>query len=114
MPRIGHLKLARKIFGCLKKYSVKGYVINLTPLQLDLIYQQVELKLDFGTQYSYFEEKLDPRHDKVTGRCITGMLSAVGLTPVTWSSKWQAAVQASTFAAEFTALKKMVEEAAAL
>eukprot|EP00957_Ditylum_brightwellii_P084522 6426674-Ditylum_brightwellii.AAC.1 len=34
----------------------------------------------------------------------------VGSTPVTWSSKLQAAVQTSTFGAEFTALKKAVEE----
>eukprot|EP00957_Ditylum_brightwellii_P165922 12633497-Ditylum_brightwellii.AAC.1 len=116
MARVGHLKLARKIFGYLKKYPKRGY--------------KVDLKLDFGTQYSYFEEELDPRfpeplleeldlhifcdadheHDKVTGRSITGITLVVGSTPVTWSSKQQAAVQTSTFGAEFTALKKAVEE----
>jgi hypothetical protein len=130
MPSVGHLKLARKSFGYLKKYPKRGYVINPTLLQLDLDYQKVDLKLDFGTQYSYFEEELDPRfpeplldeldlhvfcdadhgHDKVTGRSITGIMSVVGSTPVTWSSKRQAAVQTSTFGAEFTALKKAVEE----
>eukprot|EP00957_Ditylum_brightwellii_P029302 2214856-Ditylum_brightwellii.AAC.1 len=119
MPRVGHLKLARKVFGYLKKYPKRGYVINTTLLQLDLDYQKVDLKLDFGTQYSYFEEELDPRfpellleesdlhvfcdadhgHDKATGRSITGIMSVVGSTPMTWSSKWQAAVQTSTFGA---------------
>eukprot|EP00957_Ditylum_brightwellii_P200005 15247066-Ditylum_brightwellii.AAC.1 len=61
MPRVGHLKLARNIFGYLKKYPKRGYVISPTLLQLDLDYQKADLKLDFGTQYSYFEEELDPR-----------------------------------------------------
>ena len=101
---------------------------------MDLDYQKVDLKLDFGTQYSYFEEELDPRfpeplleeldlhvfrdadhgHDKVTGRSITGIIYVVGSTPVTWSSKQQAAVQTSTFGAKFTALKKAVEEVTTL
>ena len=52
----------------------------------------------------------DHGHDKVTGRSITGIMSVVGSTSVTWSSKQQVAVQTSTFGAEFTALKKAVEE----
>eukprot|EP00957_Ditylum_brightwellii_P097229 7405036-Ditylum_brightwellii.AAC.1 len=61
MLRVGHLKLARKIFGNLKKYSKIGYMINPILLQMDLDYQKVDLKLDFGTQCSYFKEELDPR-----------------------------------------------------
>eukprot|EP00957_Ditylum_brightwellii_P198435 15122350-Ditylum_brightwellii.AAC.1 len=61
MTRVGHLKLARKIFGYLKKYLKQGYVIKPTPMQLDLDYQKVDLNLDFGTQYIYSEEELDPR-----------------------------------------------------
>ena len=52
----------------------------------------------------------DHAHDKVTGRSITGILAFVGSTPTLWSSKRQTAVQTSTFGAEFTALKKAVEE----
>eukprot|EP00957_Ditylum_brightwellii_P178582 13603464-Ditylum_brightwellii.AAC.1 len=37
-------------------------------------------------------------------------MSVVGSTPVTWSSKRQAAVHTSTFGTEFTALKEAVEE----
>eukprot|EP00957_Ditylum_brightwellii_P043048 3261194-Ditylum_brightwellii.AAC.1 len=86
-----------------KKYPKRGYVINPTSLQFDLNYQKADLKLDFGTQCSYFEEELDPRfqeplleesdlhffcntdhgHIKVTRRLITGIMSVVGSTPVT-------------------------------
>ena len=92
------------------------------------------MKSDFGYQYDYFEEEIDPRfpealidelelnifcdadhaHDKITGRSITGLLGFVGSTPVIWSSSRQSSVHTSTFGAEFTALKKAVEESAAL
>ena len=97
-------------------------------------YQQLPLKKDFGNQYHYFQEDIDPRfppplqpeldinifcdsdhgHDKVTGRSISGILSFVGSTPTTWHSKRQSSVQTSTFGAEFVALKKAVEEAVTL
>jgi len=86
---------------------------------------------DFGTQYSYFNEDLDPHfpvpliqeleisiftdsdhgHDKITGRSITGILVMVGSTPVIWESKRQSSVQLSTYGAEFVALKRAVSVA---
>jgi len=48
------------------------------------------------------------------GRSITGLLGCVVSKPVIWSSKHQSSVQTSTFGAEFTALKKAVEEATAI
>jgi hypothetical protein len=133
-PRQGHLTMANKLLGYLKKYPKKGYTINPKPLSVDNTYTQVELKQDFGGQYSYFKEEMDPRfpiallpeldinifsdadhaHDKVTGRSITGIFGVVGSTPVIWSSKRQASIQTSTFGAEFTALKKAVEESVTL
>ena len=130
-PREGHLELARKIMGYLKKYPKRGYTINPQPPKISGEYQEVQLKKDFGNQYHYFTEDIDPRfpeqllpeldinifcdsdhgHDKVTGRSITGLISFVGSTPVTWQSKRQSSVQTSTFGAEFVALKKAVEEA---
>ena len=106
-PRKGHLELARKIFGYLKKYPKRGYKINPEPPTFAIGYEPVEIKTDFGHQYSYFHEELDPRfpkpllkelditcfvdadhaHDKVTGRSITGILTMVGSTPVIWESK---------------------------
>eukprot|EP00957_Ditylum_brightwellii_P002871 220237-Ditylum_brightwellii.AAC.1 len=56
----------------------------------------------------------DHGHEKVMERSITGIMSVVKSTPVTWSSKRQAAIQTSTFGAELTALKKAVDEVATL
>jgi hypothetical protein len=90
----------------------------------------VKLKEDFGGQYKYFNEDLDPQfpiplvpemdinifddanhaHDKVTGQSVTGLFCFVGSTPVLWKSQRKASVQTSTFGAEFTALKKAVEQ----
>ena len=133
-PRKGHLALAEDVLGYLKKYPSRGYIINPKPPTIDSKYQTVKVKEDFGGQYQYFQEDLDPRfplplvkeldinlfvdanhaHDKVTGRSITGLFGFVGSTPVLWSSKRQASVQTSTFGAEFMALKKAVEEAITL
>jgi len=118
-PRKGHLDLAEDVLG----YPM--------PPKTDDRYKTMKVKEDFGCQYQYFQEELDPRfptplipemditlfidanhaHDKITGRSITGLFGLVGCTPVLWSSKRQASVQTSTFGAEFTALKKAVEEA---
>lgn len=133
-PRQGHLELAQKVFGYLKKFPRKGYVVNADPPKLDQVYEDVEVKCDFGNQYTYFKEDMDPRfpdpimkeldinifvdadhcHDKTTGRSITGYLGLIGSTPSVWGAKRQSSVQSSTFGAEFTALKKAVEEAVSL
>ena len=133
-PRQGHLKLAEDILGYLRKYPSRGHFINPQPPKIDAQYEKVKLKEDFGGQYQYFHEDLDPRfpeplvskmdinifvdanhaHDKKTGRSITGLFCLIGSTPVLWSSRRQASVQTSTFGAEFTALKKAVEEAITL
>ena len=133
-PRKGHLSMAEEVLGYLKKYPSRGYIINPQPPTIDAKYEKVKVKEDFGGQYQYFHEDLDPRfpeplipeldinlfvdanhaHDKVTGRSITGLFGFVGSTPVTWSSRRQPSVQTSTFGAEFTALKKAVEQAITL
>ena len=133
-PRQGHLTLAKKIMGYLKKYPRRGYVVNPDPPLIDPEYEQVKLPNDFGNQYSYFREDLDPRfpppiikeleltvfcdsdhgHDKKTGRSITGIIIFAGSTPIYWESKRQTSVQTSTFGAELTALKRAVEEAVSI
>ena len=120
-PRKGHLELAENVLGYLRKYPSRGYIINPKPPTIDAKYETVKVKEDFGGQYQYFHEDLDPRfpeplipeldinlfvdanhaHDKVTGRSITGLFGFVGSTPVSWSSRCQASVQTSTFGAEF-------------
>jgi hypothetical protein len=89
----------------------------------------VKVISDFGNQYTYFHEDIDPRfppplieglettifadsdhgHDKVTGRSITGLIAFLGSTPIHWTSKRQSSVQLSTYGAEFIALKRGVE-----
>ena len=131
-PRKGHLTLARKILGYLKKYPKKGILIDPTPPIIQENPQTPREKFEeFGHQYQYFEEELDPKfpkpkvkelditifcdadhaHDLVTGRSITGIIAFVGSTPVYWKSTRQTSVQTSTFGSEFTALKKAVETA---
>ena len=90
----------------------------------------VELKEDFGGQYHYFKEELDPKfpkplipemeinvfsdsnhgHDKKTGQSITGIFVLVGSPPTVWKSKRQPSLQTSTFRTEFTALRTAVED----
>ena len=106
-PRQGHLEMARKLFGYLKKYPKRGHIINSDSPKIALEYQQVEVQQDFGGQYRYFHEDLDPRfpepklpeldinlfcdadhgHNKLTGQSITGIIAMVGSTPALWSSK---------------------------
>jgi hypothetical protein len=115
------LETAEDILGYLKKYPAHGYIINPKPPSIDPKYETVKLKEDFGGQYQYFQEDLDPKfpeplvpemdinifvdanhaHDKVTGRSVTGLFCFVSSTPVSWRSKRQASVQTSTFGAEF-------------
>lgn len=133
-PRRGHLDAAVRVLGYLKKYPKRGYVVDPRPPQIDLEYQNIEVKCDFGHQYSYFSEIMDPRfpaplmkeldmnifvdadhgHDKRTGLSITGFLTMIGRTPTSYGSHRQKCVQTSTFGAEFTALKRAVEEAVAV
>ena len=56
----------------------------------------------------------DHAHDKKTRRSLTGMLIYVGSTPVAWTSKRQATVASSTYAAEYSALRSATEEAIGL
>ena len=128
-PREGHLKRAIKIFGYLKKYPKKGYVIDPRDPVVNIKYDV--MTPDFGNQYSDFVEEQDPKvpeplmkeltvsifvdsnhgHDKITGKSVTGIIVFVGRTPIHWESKRQSSVQTSTFGAEFISMKKAVEEA---
>lgn len=62
-----------------------------------------------GLDIMFFADS-DHRHDKKTGRSITGIVGFVGSTPVTAHSTRQSCVQTSTFGAELTALKTAMEE----
>ena len=44
-PRVGHLDLARRIFGYLEKYPKRGYAMNSQPLTIDVDYEKVQMNL---------------------------------------------------------------------
>ena len=123
----------RTVAGVCTQHRGSNDILHQPP-EIHPAYHDVEINIDFGNQYAYFKEDMDPRfpaplldeldlnifvdadhcHDKVTGRSITGLLAMAGSTPVTWSSKRQLSVQTATFTAEFTALKTAVEECISL
>ena len=49
-PREVHFDLAKKVFGYLKKYPKRGYAINPQPLDIDMEYKKVDLKMGFVNQ----------------------------------------------------------------
>ena len=124
-----HLKMAQRMFGYLKKFPRRGYVIIPIPLRIDKYLVHVSIDSDFGNQYSYFREMIDPMfpepkisgielnlfcysdhaHDKCTRRSITGIIGFLASTLIIWLSKRQASVQTSTYGEEIVALKRGVE-----
>ena len=58
-PLVGHLDLSRRIFGYLKNYPKRGYVINPHPMDIDVAYEKVHIKYYFGNKYAYFIEDID-------------------------------------------------------
>ena len=111
------------------KYPERGYTTNPQLLKLDG-YEEISDPMDFGNQYAYFHEGLDPRfpepllkelsitifcdsdraHYRVTGRSITIIVVCDGLTPMIWSSKPQLCVQNYSDGAGFTALKRQLRK----
>ena len=98
------MDLANTVFDYLNKYPKQRYAINTQTLTIIMKNNKVDLEMDFGNQYSYFQEDIDNRfteplfdeldlnifvvayhrHNKVTGRSIIGLLSMVVSTPTTW------------------------------
>ena len=64
-PRQGHLTAAEHLLGYLKTYPCRGYLINPKEPQIDPLYKVVTLPTDFGNQYNYFQEDIDPRFPTV-------------------------------------------------
>ena len=50
----GHLDLVYKVFGYMNKYPKRGYATNTQPLNINMDDEKVDLRMDFGNQYSYF------------------------------------------------------------
>jgi hypothetical protein len=131
-PRKGHMDRVLRVFGYLKKYKNRRFVVDSRdPI---LIRGKDALDLDFTEIFKEFypdaEEEIDCKvpkplideleitafvdsdhaHDKVTRRSITGLLILVGRTPVFFMSKRQGAIETSTYGAEFCAMRTAVEE----
>ena len=57
-PGEGHLKMAQGILGYIKKYPKKAYFINPKKPNFDL--KLDSMGIDFGKDYDYFKEDIDP------------------------------------------------------
>lgn len=134
-PREYHLKLAKQIFGYLKKFPDKRIAMDSTDIDFSQISKDFEkLQADFKQDYPWAKEDLDPNfpkpfgrplqttilcdadhaHDLKSRRSITGIIGYVGSTPVLWRSTRQTSIASSTYAAEFMALRTATEEAISL
>lgn len=129
-PRKGHLNRAWRIFGYLKRHKHKAIRIDPRPPLIDhglvhtnnspdfsAIYPDAGEEIDDHLPDPYGEElditclvDADHAHDAATRRSISGFLIFVGRTPVVWVSRRQGSTQASTYGAEFTALRYATEE----
>ena len=96
-PQVGHLDLAKMIFGYLENYPKRGCENNPLTLNIAVDYERIQMKYDFGNQYVYFSEEIDDqfpkplldefyihmfvdtdhRHENFTGRYITGLFSVL-------------------------------------
>ena len=130
-PREGHLQLAVRLFGYLKKYANRRIVVNSEPFEFDDDFRKNSFHPDFLEDYPDAHEEIDSEHptargkelhvciffdadhahDQKTRRSITGMIVFVGQTPVQWTSKRQGCIATSTYCAEFVAMRSAVEEA---
>ncbi len=131
-PREGHLERVYRIFGYLRKYPNKAIgIVERDPIVNKDLLQDHTTNYDFEDQYAYAHEEIDDRfpepkgpelpvsiffdsdhaHDKKTGRSISGVITMVGCTPISWKSRRQGAIATSTYGAEFYAMKLATEEA---
>jgi hypothetical protein len=128
MPRRGHLKRAKQIYGYLRKMkearirvlsnepdysdyqdlgynwpsSVYGDVKEIIPMDIP------EPKGKYVTLSHYFDVNL--YHNMVTGRSVTAILHFLNQTPMDWYSKKQATVKTATFGSEFIAARTTIDQ----
>ena len=68
-PREGHLEMARRILGYLKKFPRKGIVMDPSPPVTDDTTDKLPEQFEeFGHQYHDFKENLDPKFPEETMR----------------------------------------------
>jgi hypothetical protein len=131
MPRQGHLEQCFHVFGYLKKHDRSTMVFDETEPSID---ENSFTDCDWREFYPYAKEAIpknapralgeavtmhcfvdaDHAGDQMTRRSHTGVLIFVNRAPITWYSKRQNGVEASTFGSEFIAMKTAVELVEAL
>ena len=126
LPRQGHLDQVYRIFGYLKSHPKRKLAFDAMH---PLISEKMFKKHDWHDFYRGVSESIpgdmpyprgnamsthcfvDASHgsDRVTRRSQTGTLLFCNNAPITWFSKRQNTVEASTFGSEFQAMKNAVE-----
>lgn len=132
-PRKGHLHAAVQVFKYLNKHPEKWIRLDPSPhVPPGPLTEPSDLKdVDWKQHYSEAHEEIDPKfppergvalttaiyfdsnwaHDELTRKSISGVVTFIGSTPVTWLSRRQGAIATSTYSAELTACKVACEEA---
>eukprot|EP00968_Pinguiococcus_pyrenoidosus_P028650 scaffold8025_cov649-Pinguiococcus_pyrenoidosus.AAC.1 len=131
-PNHGHMDRALRLFGYLKKFPMKGIVMDPTPPTFEnfedeykpdpddlLLYGEVEEEIDEGlpTPSTLGDAELqitavvdaNHAHDRVTRRSITSYVIFIGSSPIMWTCKRQSVVSTSTYESEFRALRHATE-----
>ena len=133
-PRNQHLVYLERVFGYLEKFPKRSIIIDPETHEptgsVDKPYTAKD-ETQWKDIYPGACEELDPKfpppkghplttgiyfdsnhaHDEVNRRSITGILTYVGGTPISWISKRQGAIATSTYTAEMAAAKTAAEEA---
>ena len=125
-PREGHLQQAYRIFSYLKQFNRPMLVFDNS----DPVFSSDNFHVcDWGSHYPDASEKIPSNAPEPLGRSVsttcyvdsdhagcqatrrshTGVLIYVNCAPIIWYSKRQNTVEASTFSAEYIALKTAVE-----
>jgi len=129
MPREGHMKAAKRLFGYLKFHKKGRIVIDTTIPTMEKfppatkfnwteLYPEAKEEFPpdtppiYGLEiktHLYFDA--DHASDMETRRSVTGILFFVNNTPIKWYSKRQNTVESSTYGSELVAARMAVEMA---
>ncbi len=127
MPRIGHLKRAKRVYAYLRNY--KTAAIKFRTEMPDYSMYTYD-KPSWGYVYYPCQEQLPPDmpvthgkpiltttfkdanllFDYVTGRSLTGIIHLLNKTPMDWFCKKQTTVENATYGSEFTAARIAIDQ----
>jgi len=128
-PRIGHLEIAKRVFGYVAKFKEAAIRVRTGLPNFDHIPHKVYdwSNSVYGDMHEEFphnmptplgklvriSEYVDANlyFDLLNGRACTGVLIFLNQTPIDWYCKKQSTVATATFGSEFVATKTAVEKA---